>query len=413
MKVGCHIAIRLPMRRWAYGSLTSRRALESWIQSHGHRQLVDHLPNDSLGSPHGFDLHQPSRGRRSMQCPRCRHENRSGAKFCEECAAQLARTCPNCGSQLSTTAKFCPECAYPVAGVTPGGRLASPEFYTPKDLLGRVTSKAALKGGRKQVPVLLADMKGSGELAGDERPMARPSSLVEPPGPTVAATPSISAIHRTPVIYDPPVTPAMAEASKPRRRSSEDAAAPEPTGLGQVPGIPWIAIGTGAAALVSLLIVALCTGLPNPPRAAVGDKPAVVPATGAAKTATASEPSSPSPTTDDPVRSAPKTPREADAARAPARPEKQSLSIRTSSTSRRAAAAPSASKADLAGRPRREPGKPEALGAGSAGARDDAEQARSRMTAARHAAERVAAGFYARNRFLSAQRKERDGIAAL
>jgi hypothetical protein len=46
-------------------------------------------------------------------------------------------------------------------------------------------------------------------------------------------------------------------------------------------------------------------------------------------------------------------------------------------------------------------------------ARNNAEQARSRMTAARQAAERVAAGFYARNRFLSAQTKERDALAAL
>jgi len=35
------------------------------------------------------------------------------------------------------------------------------------------------------------------------------------------------------------------------------------------------------------------------------------------------------------------------------------------------------------------------------------------MTAARQAAERVAAGFYARQRFASAQSKERDGVAAL
>ena len=35
------------------------------------------------------------------------------------------------------------------------------------------------------------------------------------------------------------------------------------------------------------------------------------------------------------------------------------------------------------------------------------------MTAARQAAERVAAGFYARNRFLSAQTKEREALAAL
>lgn len=26
-----------------------------------------------------------------MKCPRCQHENRSGVKFCEECATPLAQ----------------------------------------------------------------------------------------------------------------------------------------------------------------------------------------------------------------------------------------------------------------------------------------------------------------------------------
>jgi hypothetical protein len=39
-----------------------------------------------------------------MRCPRCQHENRSGAKFCEECATLLAGTCSNCSSQLSARA---------------------------------------------------------------------------------------------------------------------------------------------------------------------------------------------------------------------------------------------------------------------------------------------------------------------
>ena len=48
-----------------------------------------------------------------------------------------------------------------------------------------------------------------------------------------------------------------------------------------------------------------------------------------------------------------------------------------------------------------------------ASARDDAEQARVRMNAARRSAEQAAAGFYARKRFNSAQDKERDGMTAL
>ena len=106
-----------------------------------------------------------------MKCPRCQHENHSGAKFCEECAILLARTCSNCGSHLSATAKFCSECAHPVAGVSPGGRFAAPESYTPKHLVEKIlTSKSALEGERKQVTVLFADLKGSMELLADRDP---------------------------------------------------------------------------------------------------------------------------------------------------------------------------------------------------------------------------------------------------
>jgi class 3 adenylate cyclase len=107
-----------------------------------------------------------------MQCPRCQHENRSQAKFCEECAAPLARTCHQCGSQLSATAKFCSECSHPVdRSVAPQQRFTSPQAYTPKHLAERIlTSKAALEGERKQVTVLFADLKGSMELLADRDP---------------------------------------------------------------------------------------------------------------------------------------------------------------------------------------------------------------------------------------------------
>ncbi|TMA94135.1 MAG: zinc-ribbon domain-containing protein [Deltaproteobacteria bacterium] len=107
-----------------------------------------------------------------MKCPHCKHENQPQAKFCEECAAPLARTCANCGTQLSATAKFCPECAHPVTGgVVTQRRFASPETYTPKHLAEKIlTSKSALEGERKQVTVLFADMKGSMELLADRDP---------------------------------------------------------------------------------------------------------------------------------------------------------------------------------------------------------------------------------------------------
>jgi class 3 adenylate cyclase len=108
-----------------------------------------------------------------MNCPRCQHENEVGAKFCEECAAPLARPCVKCGRQLSPTAKFCPECAEPTGlfAAPPIQRFRSPESYTPKHLGERIlTSKGALEGERKQVTVLFADLKGSMELLADRDP---------------------------------------------------------------------------------------------------------------------------------------------------------------------------------------------------------------------------------------------------
>src|SRR5215472_888039 len=109
-----------------------------------------------------------------MQCPRCRHENESGAKFCEECATPLARTCTNCGRPLSAHAKFCPECAHPAGSTVPSpaaAHFASPERYTPKHLAERILlSRTALEGERKQVTVLFADLKGSMELLADRDP---------------------------------------------------------------------------------------------------------------------------------------------------------------------------------------------------------------------------------------------------
>jgi len=103
-----------------------------------------------------------------MKCARCQHENSPGAKFCEECAAPLARVCANCGAQLSATAKFCSECAHPAgqAGPSASQRFGGPEAYTPKHLAERIfTSKAALEGERKQVTVLFCDIVDSSRLA--------------------------------------------------------------------------------------------------------------------------------------------------------------------------------------------------------------------------------------------------------
>ncbi|MBI4637268.1 MAG: zinc ribbon domain-containing protein, partial [Candidatus Rokubacteria bacterium] len=103
-----------------------------------------------------------------MKCPRCQHENRPAAKFCEGCGAPLARACAGCGAELSAAARFCSECGRPVevspAAMVPPG-FTSPQAYTPAHLAEKIlTSRSALEGERKQVSVLFADLKGSMEL---------------------------------------------------------------------------------------------------------------------------------------------------------------------------------------------------------------------------------------------------------
>ena len=114
-----------------------------------------------------------------MKCPRCQHENRSQAKFCEECAAPFARICANCGTQLAPTAKFCSECAHPAREPAALPIFGTPDSYTPKHLAEKIlTSRSALEGERQQVTVLFSDLKGSMELLADRDPRG-----AEPPRP--------------------------------------------------------------------------------------------------------------------------------------------------------------------------------------------------------------------------------------
>ena len=82
-----------------------------------------------------------------MQCPQCQHENREGAKFCNECAAPLSLRCPSCETLNMPGAKFCDECATPLTVQAPASNLSQPAIelatgreplaYTPQHL-GRI-----------------------------------------------------------------------------------------------------------------------------------------------------------------------------------------------------------------------------------------------------------------------------------
>src|SRR5437868_2121177 len=109
-----------------------------------------------------------------MNCVRCQHESPSGAKFCAECGAPVARECTRCAAVLPSGAKFCPQCGQAVdAAPAPNGeaRFTSPADYTPKHIAEKIlSSKATLAGERKHVTVLFADLKGSMELLADRDP---------------------------------------------------------------------------------------------------------------------------------------------------------------------------------------------------------------------------------------------------
>src|SRR5262245_57253168 len=117
-------------------------------------------------------------GRSPMQCPQCQHDNRERARFCEGCGTRLALQCAECRTELGPGARFCSECGTPVTGSAalppvsqPTSRFTSPQAYTPQHLAERIiSSRGALEGERKQVTVLLADLKSSMELLADRDP---------------------------------------------------------------------------------------------------------------------------------------------------------------------------------------------------------------------------------------------------
>ena len=109
-----------------------------------------------------------------IRCPQCRHENPSGATYCNSCGARLEIVCPACKHVNVARSRFCNSCGRALGDTTPPlqpPRFTSPETYTPKHLAEKIlTSKSAVEGERKQVTVLFADIKGSMELLADRDP---------------------------------------------------------------------------------------------------------------------------------------------------------------------------------------------------------------------------------------------------
>src|SRR3954454_10326738 len=92
-----------------------------------------------------------------MDCPSCGHPNRSGARFCAQCATSLVEpvTCRHCGAVQPAGAKFCDACGQEPAPSAPVSEI-------PAHLAEKIRgSRKALEGERKQVTVLFADVTGS------------------------------------------------------------------------------------------------------------------------------------------------------------------------------------------------------------------------------------------------------------
>ena len=119
-----------------------------------------------------------------MRCPKCRHENAAGQKFCGECGARLTVGCAACGSVNPPGQKFCGECGASLTDQPAAPKFASPDAYTPKHLANKIlTSRIALGGERKQITVLFADIKGSLELieGSDPEQAAQPHAPIVRP----------------------------------------------------------------------------------------------------------------------------------------------------------------------------------------------------------------------------------------
>ena len=109
-----------------------------------------------------------------MQCPRCKTDNREGAKFCLSCGARLAFRCQQCGAELPADARFCDARCTPAA-VTPTSPQEAPsataliqtlERLVPREYAERLRAAGGhVQGERRLVTILFCDVNGSTAMA--------------------------------------------------------------------------------------------------------------------------------------------------------------------------------------------------------------------------------------------------------
>lgn len=111
-----------------------------------------------------------------MRCSKCGTESTSGRKFCPECGTQFTNRCAKCGADSAPTAKFCEDCGAPLGA--PPAALAE-KSDTAAIRVAEAPDPEKLKGERKTVTALFADIKGSTELEQDLDP-EEAGAIVDP-----------------------------------------------------------------------------------------------------------------------------------------------------------------------------------------------------------------------------------------
>ena len=94
-----------------------------------------------------------------MRCWKCGADNREGARFCEECGANLLRKCPSCGVEYRPYAKFCDSCGAVLGGI------ASPADTKPKQPPRTERDAEKLEGERRHLSVVFCDLVDSTGLS--------------------------------------------------------------------------------------------------------------------------------------------------------------------------------------------------------------------------------------------------------
>lgn len=104
-----------------------------------------------------------------MQCPKCRFDNREGAKFCKECGNKLGTACQICGSKIQLDSKFCDECGHNLAipvkpsrgDISLNEKIKKIQKYFPEGTTDKIlTQREKIEGEHKQVTVMFCDMVG-------------------------------------------------------------------------------------------------------------------------------------------------------------------------------------------------------------------------------------------------------------